>query len=136
MRITASITLVLVPNDHSIGWVYPVRHERPGALLRRIKAGGWPFPAAWRARLEQAFSVPPDLHLRTSRHGQVLLVFPEPPLVERSPLPPAPVHLSPLQRQVMALLSQGLTADQISLRTHYHRRWIRYQVSEVVRKIK
>lgn len=129
------ITLLFIPNDHTFGWVYPVRHERPGVVRRKIEAGGWPFPAEWHARLEQAFIVPPDLRLHTTRQGRFLVVYPEIPLVERCPLPPAPVRLSPLQRQVMALLSQGLTADQISLRTHYHRRWVRYQVSQVVKKI-
>ncbi len=135
-------TLLFFPNDHLLMWV-PRAEDAPSGprasleLAARVERGAWPFPADWRVRLEERFYLPERLALHARAHGYLVVIYPECPLVERGPLGPGASLSAPLtqdQRQVLQLLSTGLTTQQIAVSLHRRRRWVFYQVATIKRK--
>lgn len=126
-------TLIFLPNDHLLAWVYRVPGWPPPAVMEVVKRGEWPFPPAWRVALEDQFVVPEKLTLQALPHGDLVVIRAEQPLQER--LAGRYVPLNPGQAQVLALMAQGLTTGQIAGVMHVRRRWIKYRVAEVKRSL-
>lgn len=126
-------TLIFLPNDHLLAWVYRAPGWSTQAVLRAVARGEWPFPPAWRVTLEDQYIVPTILILRALPHGDLVIVRTEYPLQER--LAGRYVPLNPGQAQVLGLMAQGLTTGQIAGVMHVRRRWIKYRVAEVKRRL-
>lgn len=126
-------TLIFFPNEHLLAWVYHAPALAPSAVIAAVRLGTWPFPLTWRRMLDEQFIVPEPLVLSATSHGDMVVVRPEQALQERTPGRFIP--LTPGQAQVIGLMAQGLTTGQIALRMRIRRRWVKYHVAEVKRRL-
>ncbi len=112
--------VLLLPNQHLLAW--QVTPGSPAEMLPRIRSRAWRLPAQLTARLE----IPPGMTFHARAAGQIMIVYPEHPLLEMAPVRALPV--SEEQRRMLDLLRLGLTQEQVALRMGRSARWVRYQL--------
>ncbi len=96
-------------------------YPKPEELARRINNGEWALPDdVWNQ------ITPPDpMRFNATVHGSIVIVTPAAPPRVNNP------NITLRQREVMMLLSQGLTGKQAAQRFNRSPRWLRMQVRAV-----
>lgn len=126
-------TLMFLPNDHLLAWIYQAQGQSPARVVRMVASGAWPFPPEWRTMLEKQFIVPDEMRLLAHAHSDLVVIYPNVSLKER--VPGRRLLLSPGQAQVLTLMARGLTTRQIAYSLRVKPRWIKYRVAEVKRRL-
>lgn len=126
-------TLIFIPNDHLLAWIYHAPGVGAARVVSQVRLGAWPFPPDWRCLLDQQFIVPDGTRLLAQAQKDLVVIRANVQLQERDPGHFIP--LNPGQAQVLRLMAQGFTTRQMAHAMHMRRRWVKYRVAEIKRRL-